>query len=370
LRDSRGRVLLPDSGGIPVSSPFPPGGGAFRTAIVRGRSLRIHADRFQYGGLTFDALVAAPLDEVQATMRDLRGLLLLMIPAVLAVACLGGYWVSRRALVPVDEITQAARSMSVQNLSKRLVVPQTGDELQRMSETWNEMLDRLESAVGRIRQFTADASHELRTPLALIRATAELALRRERDPEHYRNSLRQIQVEAESMTGLTEALLAMARADSNGSGTPLAPTDLNAIVTDVVRGYEVLGEQNAVRITARTESGPAVAAVNESAIRRLLVILVDNALKYTPAGGDVEVSVGRSSEGITVAVRDTGTGIQPQHLPHIFERFYRADAARGPASGTGLGLSIAQTIAAAHGTEVGVESTPGGGSRFYVTLRS
>ena len=172
----------------PSAVPLP--SAAPRTETTGGRQFRIATTRLETAGSFFDAQVAMPLDETLAVLQDFRRLLFWMIPAVLLVACLGGYWLSVRALRPVDEITTVARSIGVQNLSQRLVVPRTGDELERMAQTWNDVLARLESSVQRIRQFTSDASHELRTPLTLIRATAELALRRDRHPEEYRSSLR------------------------------------------------------------------------------------------------------------------------------------------------------------------------------------
>ena len=314
--------------------------------------------------------MASPLDEVQAALRDFRRLLLMMIPGVLAAACLGGWWISRRALAPVDEITRVARSITVQNLSKRLTVPQTGDELQRMSETWNEVLARLESAVERTRRFTADASHELRTPLSLIRATAELALRRQRDPQEYREALSQIESEAKRMTTLTDDLLSLAAADANSLEMPLAPLDVNRIVAEVVQENRALAESRGIQLRADLLSTPASAPAHEPGMRRLLRILVDNALKFTPSGGSVEVSTSGSPKEITVAVKDTGCGIAAAALPHIFERFYRAESSQGESTGAGLGLSIAQMIARAHGSVVRVESAPGSGSRFWFTLKN
>jgi signal transduction histidine kinase len=263
-----------------------------------------------------------------------------------------------------------ARSISVQNLAQRVAVPRTGDELQRMSETWNEVLERLEIAVKRIRQFTADASHELRTPLALIRATAELALRRDREPEEYRDSLRAIEIEAQHMTALTESLLTVARADANGIDMPLAATDLNEVVNDVVHQNEGLATEKGIRFEAETGPQAVLAAANASGIRRLLLILVDNALKHTPAGGTVTVSAAARDGGAVLTVDDTGEGIAADALPHIFERFYRGDRARGSGSGFGLGLSIAQAIAQAHGSEITVQSAPGAGARFSLTLKA
>jgi signal transduction histidine kinase len=273
-----------------------------------------------------------------------------------------------RALRPVDEITSVAKSISVQNLSQRVAVPRTGDELQRMSETWNAVLERLEIAVKRIRQFTADASHELRTPLAVIRATAELALRRERAPDEYRKSLRAIEAEAEHMTVLTESLLTVARADANGLGMEFAATDLQELVNAVVHQNDALAAEKGILLITRTGGPPVLATANASGIRRLLLILIDNALKYTPAGGTVTVSAATGAGGAVLSVEDTGQGIAAAVLPHIFERFYRGDPARS-GSGYGLGLSIAQAIAQAHGSEITVESAPGAGARFSVALK-
>jgi len=353
-------IHVRDSAGALLNSAGP--------QAYQGQSFRTLKAGIESGGQRYEVVVAAPLEEIQVVMRDFRNLLLLLIPAVLAAACLGGYWISRRALAPVDEITRVARSITVQNLSRRLVVPNTGDELQRMSETWNEVLERLDAAVGRIRRFTADASHELRTPVALIRATAELSLRRERDAGQYRKSLREIQSEAERMTALTESLLRLARADSDGADMPLAPTDLNRIAAEVVRRNEPLAETRGVALGADLVDGAATAVVNEAGIRRLLLILMENALQHTPAGGSVTVSTRLCDGGVCVSVQDTGEGIAPQALPHIFERFFRADQSRGDSAGAGLGLSIAQMIADAHGSRISVESKPGSGSCFQVTL--
>jgi heavy metal sensor kinase len=370
LRDPAGAFILP----FPNQTVFPQdsaaGRSTRRTVNLGKRPFRVVTARLVCAGQTYEALVANSLDDVLAVMRDFRNLLFLMIPAVLGVACLGGYWLSSRALRPVDEITSVARSISVQNLAQRVAVPRTGDELQRMSETWNEVLERLEIAVKRIRQFTADASHELRTPLAVIRATAELALRRDREPEAYRDSLRAIENEAEHMTALTESLLTVARADAGGGDMPLATTDLNDLVNDVVHRNAGLAAENGIRLQAGTGAQGVRASANAAGIRRLLAILVDNALKHTPAGGMVTVSAAAGDGGAVLTVEDTGEGIAADALPHIFERFYRGDPARGSGSGFGLGLSIAQAIAQAHGSEIAVQSAPGAGARFRLTLKT
>jgi two-component system heavy metal sensor histidine kinase CusS len=368
LRDAAGAVLLASS----KQKALPPIGGrsAPYTENIDGRQLRVATSRMQSAGSVYDAQVAVSLDEILGVMQDFRHLLLWMIPGVLIVACLGGYWLSSRALRPVDEITTVARSIGVQNLSQRIAVPRTGDELARMAQTWNDVLERLDVAVQRIRQFTSDASHELRTPLALIRATAELALRRERDPEGYRNSLRQIEHEAEHMTALTESLLTLARADSDGLGMTMQSTDLSELIHSAVQQYAALAIEKGVTLRAAATQPPVRAAADASGIRRILSILVDNALKHTPAGGTVTVSAAAGAARVTLTVEDTGEGIPAAALPHIFERFYRADPARGSGSGFGLGLSIAQAIAQAHGSAIAVSSTPGAGARFSLPLKS
>jgi two-component system heavy metal sensor histidine kinase CusS len=368
LRDAAGAVLLASS----KQKALPPIGGrsAPYTENIDGRQLRVATSRMQSAGSVYDAQVAVSLDEILGVMQDFRHLLLWMIPGVLIVACLGGYWLSSRALRPVDEITTVARSIGVQNLSQRIAVPRTGDELARMAQTWNDVLERLDVAVQRIRQFTSDASHELRTPLALIRATAELALRRERDPEGYRNSLRQIEHEAEHMTALTESLLTLARADSDGLGMTMQSTDLSELIHSAVQQYAALAIEKGVTLRAAATQPPVRAAADASGIRRILSILVDNALKHTPAGGTVTVSAAAGAARVTLTVEDTGEGIPAAALPHIFERFYRADPARGSGSGFGLGLSIAQAIAQAHGSAITVSSTPGAGAHFSLSLKS
>jgi heavy metal sensor kinase len=361
VRDSSGAFLLPPSrmlaaDDLHISSPA--------TMVREGRRIRVRTARI----LSYEAAVAVPLDEVEAVLGDLRVLLLWLIPLDFAAACGGGYWISRRALAPVDVMTRTAASISAQNLSTRLDVPQTGDELQLLAEAFNQVLDRLDASLVRVRQFTADASHELRTPLSLIQATAELALRRPRTEDEYRESLRQIEEEARRMGALTESLLTLARADAGQLDMPLAATDITRVVQDVVHSSAVIGESRKVLVVADLES-PAFTTANEAGIRRLLLILVDNALKHTPAGGVVTVSALPVNGGVALEVRDNGVGIPGDALPHIFERFFSADSShQGP--GAGLGLSIAQAIAAAHGSEIAVESAPGHGSRFSLLLKN
>jgi len=290
------------------------------------------------------------------------------VPGVLAIACFGGYWLSRRALAPVDQMTAAAQEIGIANLSRRLMVPPARDELRRLAETWNSMLARLEAAVTRLTQFTADASHELRTPLALIRTTAELALRRPRSTDEYREALTRIHTEAATMTQLVEDLLALARADAQADRLPLEAVELASVLQSVKEmGQSAVAQKN---LDFHADiAGPCLVLGHAPALRRLFWALVDNAIKYTPAQGSVHVYL-RVQEGqAIVEVRDTGIGMSPEVQAHIFERFYRADPARGrDAGGHGIGLSLAREIASQHQAELSVQSAPGEGSTFRVVL--
>jgi two-component system heavy metal sensor histidine kinase CusS len=248
-----------------------------------------------------------------------------------------------------------------------LEVTAAGDELARLSETWNGMLERLEAAVKRLSQFTADASHELRTPIALIRATAELTLRRDRSAETYREALRHIVDESDRTARLIEDLLLLARADAGLPALPLDRLELTPLVRDVCEQGQILAQQRQLEILTEAPEHPVFVDANDPALRRLLLLLVDNALKYTPAGGHITVSVALDSSGPTVTVRDTGIGIPDAALPHVFERFYRVDESRNrEAGGAGLGLSIAQWIAERHHAQLEAESVLGRGSAFRV----
>lgn len=325
--------------------------------------------RFTVGQEVYTLRAGSSARSIHHTLDLLAILLFSLIPLVIGVACLGGAWLSRRALRPVDELTAAARAISIDNLGERLPVPRTGDELERLTEVWNTMLGRIDTAVQTLSQFAADASHELRTPLAVIRTSAELALRRTREPEEYRASLAEVVAEAERMTQLVEDLLFLARADAGGGAqvSPLAAIDLRDAVGDAVAEVRDLAVERDIRVGLMLpETGPIVQA-NRAALRRLFLVLLDNALKYSATGSRVEVRV----QANTVAVEDTGIGISAEDLPHIFQRFYRSDKARSipekqTSGGHGLGLALAQTIAQVHGASIEVQSVEGTGSVFLV----
>lgn len=347
---------LPPHADIEIRGPH---GFAFvhpKRNTTAGAVSRALEKQFDVAGESFTLRTSQDLTEVAHTLELLRTLLFAIIPAVILIACASGYWLSGRALAPVREVTAAAGSISIENLSNRLPVPETGDEIARLTIVLNTMLERLESAVRTLSQFVADASHEIRTPLSVIRTTAELALRRPRTTESYRASLEEIAAETERMTHLVEDLLALARSDTGSVEMPLDPVDLREIVGDVCAEVRRLAELRDLRVDAKLGSEAVTVAGNRAALHRLFLVLLDNAMKFSPAGGAVIVELRVRESQAIVAIEDFGSGIRAEDLPHIFKRFYRADRARSGGSGYGLGLSLAESIARIHGARIDVRT--------------
>lgn len=345
--------------------------GAPSTFLAGDVRLRVLSAEVQVENRSYDVQVAAPLDEFYGAQRRFEAVLVVAIPIFLLCAAAGGYWMSARALAPVDRITLTARTIGARNLSSRLEVPQTRDELQRLSETLNGMLERLERAFRQIAQFTADASHELRTPISLMRTEAEITLSQPRSADEYREAFADVYAELENTSELVEKLLILARADSGTETLQNGTVDVAEILREVCDKGRVLAEHKAISFREHVSAEPLWIRGDANSLRRLFFILIDNAIRYTPPGGNVEVvgqlsSDARSALGI---VSDTGIGIALEDLPHIFERFYRADKARSHESGgVGLGLSIGSWIVEAHRGTIEVESSPGNGSVFRVQL--
>ena len=305
--------------------------------------------------------------ESETALNDLRRVLILLVPVFLVVSVAGGWFLGRHAFRPVDEITAAARKISLEDLSVQLPVPPHRDELQRLCEAWNGMLRRLDNSARQLRQFTADASHELRTPVALIRTTAELALRKERSESEYRASLSRIQEEAEELTSSIESLMDLARADSGQSEFVMDFLDIRELVEDIRPQVELLASESNLDFKLRSEPNLPRIWGDRKALRRVLLILLDNAVKFTPATGRVELRVSVEGAEVIIEVDDTGIGIANQDLVRVFDRFYQVDQARS-GGGVGLGLSIARCIVQGHKGRIGAESKPGSGSIFRVVL--
>jgi heavy metal sensor kinase len=358
-----------ESGGVPIRLPQDvPAAGVSEDLTVAGAELRFLARRVEVLGKPYTIQVAVPMHELKEGLSGYAWALIVLIPAVLLIATAGGWWMSRRALQPVNQIIDAARSIGEQSLARRLPVPETQDELQRLSETLNQMLGRIESAFRRITEFTADASHELRTPVALIRTTAELALRKQRTTEEYREALEDVHAESVRTTDLIENLLTLARADAGKVALDRRELDLVQVVREVsVQGEKLAGARN-LRFRTEVPDGPVPAIGDPSALRRLLLIVIDNAVKYTPEG-EITVRLMSANGNPQVQVSDTGIGIPQGDLARVFERFYRADKSRSRDSGgAGLGLSIAKWIAEVHQGAIEVRSEQDRGSTFILTL--
>lgn len=286
-------------------------------------------------------------------------------------ALIGGRLLAKRGLAPIDDMIDAARRIGTLDLTTRVPGSGAGDELDRLARTLNGMLDRVEAQVLRIQQFTADASHELRTPLAALRGSAEVALSVERTAAELRATLADNIEEYDRLSRLAENLLFLARSDA-GQHNLLQPMRfrLDTAVADMVDLFEPLAEDRGVALE-QLDGKPSWVNGDESRLRQVISNLIDNALKYTPAGGKVVVSVLPPDDTGTVqlSVCDTGVGIDRAHLPHIFDRFYRVDAARTrDAGGAGLGLSICRSIAQAHGGTIEAQSEPGRGTTMIVRL--
>jgi signal transduction histidine kinase len=291
------------------------------------------------------------------------------VPLLLIGAGFGGYLISRRALKPVDQITTAAESISISSLSGRLEVPKTSDELQRLTETLNRMLTRLDTSVQRMSQFTADASHELRAPISLIRTTAELAVQDSRTNSEYREDMVQILGEAEGTSRLIDSLLMLARADAGEGGLQHELTDVSMSVREALEQGRSLAVEKRIELIADSQSEPIVVRGDGEALRRLFFILIDNAIKYTPEGGRIQVGLEIMDAQATIKVTDSGIGIVEYDQLHIFDRFWRADKVRSRGvGGAGLGLSIARWIVDQHQGSIQVRSQPGQGSTFTVKM--
>jgi heavy metal sensor kinase len=341
----------------------------FLTMYSEGMPLRILNGQLRTGDKTYDVQIAAPMDDFYNAVNRFGLLLLLSVPVLLLVASAGGYWLSRKAVAPVGEIARAEQSISEHELSKRLPILQTGDELQSLSETLNEMFGRLEHAFKRVTQFTADASHELRTPVALMLTRTEIALRKQRSEADYRETIVRIHQELERTSALTENLMTLARSDSGSDALQVASTNLNEVLLEISEPARLLAQGKSIHYEQRLPEMPLRVNGNAPSLRRLFLILIDNAVKYTPREGRISVVLGVSDGAAVTEIRDTGAGISPSDLPHIFERFYRADASRSRESGgTGLGLSIAKWIAEAHHGKISVASKVGQGSVFRVQI--
>ncbi|MGI9861259.1 ATP-binding protein [Moorella naiadis] len=321
----------------------------------------------EQGQQAYRVLVARSEEEAENPLDRLLLFILIAIPLTLVLAAGGGFFLARRALSPIDHIAAKARRISATDLQRRLDLPHGNDEVGRLVATLDEMLDRLDRAFQRQRQFTADASHELRTPLAVIRSQAEAVLQRRHSPGEYRQALEVIRDQTEWMGNLVAKLLILARSDDSQEQLEREPLDLGDLVAGVTAEFQGMAADKGLLLKTRIKDQLSIQG-DQTRLTQLLANLVENAIKYTPAG-EVIITLERSGREALLQIQDTGVGIPAEHLPHIFERFYRVDKARSRAEGGfGLGLAICDWIARAHGGRITVESTLGRGTTFKVRL--
>jgi heavy metal sensor kinase len=360
------RPVLPSEMPSSNSGEGPPVFATLAGAGTEGARQAVLPIRIQ-GGLYF-ILVEQPLDDLAGQLASLRRIFYVGLPAALLVAGLGGFVLAKKSLAPVVAMSDQAERISARNLHERLEVKNANDELGHLARLFNDLLSRLDRSFESMRAFMADASHELRTPLSIIRGEADVALSRDRDKAEYTEALAIIQDEAERLSRVVDNMLALARADAGQRPLKVEEFYLNDLVEECYKSAHVLAIQRGLSLTV--EPAPDIAfRGDEDLLRRMLINLLDNAIKYTQPGGSVVVRLSEEGSSIKMVVSDTGIGIPAESVVRVFERFYRVNKARSRADGgTGLGLAIAKWAAEAHDGTIEVTSEPERGSTFTVVL--
>jgi heavy metal sensor kinase len=314
------------------------------------------------------ALTGKVASSILETVSDeLLKEMLMSVPVVLLTAALGGLFLANRALKPIAQITRTAQEISAGELSRRIGDRGAADEVGRLARMFDQMLDRLQDAFEREKRFTADASHELRTPLTAIKGRIGMILSQPRTQDQYKNTLSQLEIQVDRMIRLTNDLLFLSRLEQQRLSWNPITLDLSNLLEATVEQMRPLAEERQIRLNEKIKLGLFVQGDPDHLIRVFLNLL-DNAIKYTPANGQVSIQADHQDSEVWVTVSDTGAGIAPEHLPHLFERFYRVEVARTrQAGGTGLGLAIAYEIVRLHGGTMNVESILDQGTTFTIT---
>jgi two-component system OmpR family sensor kinase len=317
--------------------------------------------------IEFLAQFVVPLTEVEENLQRLRLLFLVVGPAALLLTAGAAFFITRIAFKPISSMVETARSITAAKLDSRLTVPRTKDEIRKLAETLNEMMERIDAAFRTQRQFVADASHEIRTPLTIIRSELEFAERNLGKPQS-EESIRVALRELERLARLSDGLLMLARLDAPGFSLTARTIRLDELLIECVRHMNESAARRRVTLDIRVEEAVELPA-DRDRLKSVLLNLLDNAIHYSPEGGTIRLSLTAVSNGnVRVTVEDSGPGIAPSDLPHIFKRFYRADTERSREGGSGLGLAIADQVVRLHGGRITVESTLGKGSKFVVEL--
>ncbi|MDQ6693877.1 MAG: ATP-binding protein [Chloroflexota bacterium] len=371
-------IYGPDGALLEAAGPHPdsalnravPAGGRYMTQSIDNANWRLYATPLPVAGGTGTLLVGRSLAGTGETLRQTVWAILVAGPVLLLLACVGGYFLAGRALAPLQRINQITRRIQAQDLGLRIGTDAGTGEIAELAQTIDAMLERLEQAFARQRRFTADAAHELRTPLAVVTAEASLALERRRSTAEYEQVLAIIVQESEQLRVLVQDLLTLARAEHGVELGQPSTTALSAVCAHAIAGVSHQADVKGIQIVVDQTADPVVWG-DPIWLGQMLSNLLDNAVKYSRPQGLVQVRLSTAEDVAYLEVRDSGSGIEARHLPHIFERFYRADVARNRDSdtaGIGLGLAICYWIAEAHGGAITVESAPGEGACFTVRL--
>ncbi|MBW7882625.1 MAG: HAMP domain-containing protein [Caldilineaceae bacterium] len=352
--------------------PFPISPGAY-TARYAGDEWRIYGKPLEgTGGAVSGWLQVA--QSLKPTAELLSALLLQLlwgIPMALLLAGVGGYFMASRALAPIERITRTGEAISTSDLSRRIGYSGPADEVGRLAATFDRMLDRLQAGFERERRFTGDAAHELRTPLAALKGRIGVTLSQPRQPGEYVETLQEMEQQVDRLVRLSSDLLYIARLEQGRLKLDYESVGLADLLSAVVDQLQPQAGSKNITIVETVPPGLEIRGDFDMLVR-LFLNLLDNAVKYTPAGGRVALHAGQSKSGVTIIVSDTGPGIPAEHLPHLFERFYRAESARSRdgndngRGGAGLGLAIAHEIVNAHGGSLAVQSSPEQGTTFTV----
>jgi heavy metal sensor kinase len=358
-----------DPAEVPIFPPSPQTESSRKLKLSGGKTLLIAALNFKSSGnpaylVEFGEL----LEPVETMLNRLFLQLALGLPLAVVIITVGGYWLVRRALAPVEQITRAAERITQHNLSERLPVAQTGDELERLSASLNRMIARLDDAFQNSRRFVADASHELRTPLTVLRGELESLTEDTRLGSEWRDRAAILLEEAVRLSKIVEQLFALSRLDAGEAQTDWSRFDLAEMARTTAEQMNLLAEDKNISITCDARQ-PVPVEGDRVRLKQVVVNLLDNAIKYTPTRGMIRLRVYGVNGHAVLEVEDNGIGIPREALPHIFERFYRVDQTRTNGSeSAGLGLSIVKSICAAHGAEVEAQSAVGSGSCFRVKV--
>ncbi len=341
------------------------------TTLANGVDVRLLVTPLYEGSRTLGVLaLALPLRSSRLFIRQILWSLAVAIPVVVLLSMLGGFFLAGRALAPVSDITTMARTLSAAGLSQRLRLDLPNDEIGRLARTFDEMLMRLEEAFRREQQLTADVAHELRTPLSLLKTQLSLARSRPRDTDTLLAMMASMEADVDRLTRIVEQTLLLTQIEQQGIPTSGA-VDLAAVLTAVVGRLQAAAGAITLSLEVPAQAAQTSGQIqgDASLLEQVFTNLVQNAVAYTPAGGSVQVKMRRQGQTAVVTVADTGPGIGPEHLPHLFDRYYRVDSARTRSSGGfGLGLAIVQTIVQAHGGSVTVNSSMGTGTTFTIIL--